>query len=205
LAEFFFAEVGDVVAHGVGEGHEEPVVGDFDEAVHPASSEAASSPDDDGGDVVKGVGVSLSEFVDPDDCGVVEHVAIASRFWSFAEFSGEVGELLSEPDVDLFELILSLLILIGFVTKGMVAVIDAEPIHASLSDGTHELQGADACHVIGHGVDEKIDLHACDLGSVIIDEFDIWVEFGLGMDEFILLRGSLHFLLELADEFDVLL
>ena len=69
------------------------------------------------GDVVEAVGVSFSKFVDPYDGGVVEHGAISSGLGGVAEFSGEVGELLGEPDVDALELFLSALIFIGLVAE----------------------------------------------------------------------------------------
>ena len=90
-----------------------------------AGFDAGSSSYDDERNVIESMGVAFAEFVDPNDGGVVEHVAIAAGLRSVAEAFGEVGELLGKPDVDLLELVLSSFVFVGLVTERVVAVFDA--------------------------------------------------------------------------------
>ena len=60
---------------------------------------------------------------------------------------------------------------------------DVEPAHAGLSDRAHELEGRDAGHVVRHRIDEQVDLHATDLGRVVVDQLDVGIELGLGVHE----------------------
>ena len=69
----------------------------------------------DDGKVIQSVGVAFPEFVHPDDGGVVEHVTVLTGFGGLFELFGEVGELLREPDVDFFELLLGPFVFVRLV------------------------------------------------------------------------------------------
>ena len=162
------------------------------------------SADDDDGEVIEGVAVAFSKLVDPDDGGVVEHVAVATCFRSLAQTPGEVGELLGEPEVDFFELALGVLVFIRFVAQRVVSFLNIEPAHAGLPDRAHELEGADAREIVGHGIDEEVHLHPGKLWRVVIDQFDVGIEFRFGMRGRFLVIGGRHFFFEITNQGEVL-
>ena len=195
------------MAEALGVAEEEAVVGLFfeaDAATH-IVAEGFFATDHDAGDVIEGVGVAFAEFVGPDDEGVVEHGAVAGEFGGFAEAFGEVGEFAGEPLVDFEELGVGVLVGVGVVGEGVMAFFDAEPAHLSHADGAHVLEGSDACHVVGEGVDEEVDLDAADLGGVVVDEFEAGVDVGDAMGEGGLLVGFFEVVFEVADEGHVLI
>lgn len=87
------AEVG--VAEGlgfepepVGERHQQPVVGLLLVLQAPAHLEIEAIADEDKWNVVQRVGVALTEFVRPDDEGVVEKCPLTTRFWCLLQSLG---------------------------------------------------------------------------------------------------------------------
>lgn len=73
------------------------------------------SADDDDREIVEGVGVAFPKLVDPDDGSVIKHVTRLPGFGCLLKLISKVGKLLGEPDVDLFELILRVLVFVGLV------------------------------------------------------------------------------------------
>src|SRR5208282_6433097 len=72
VAEGGFAEGVDAVAHGVGQGEVKTIVGNLVQLDGTAHLKTEAAADEDKGNVVEGVGVAFTEFVGPDDQGVVQ-------------------------------------------------------------------------------------------------------------------------------------
>ena len=86
-----------------------------------------------------------------------------------------------------------------------MALLNVQPAHAGLAHRPHVLQGGHAAHVIGQGIDEEVDLHPTDLRGVVVDQFDVGVEFRFGVNQFILLSGPGEFAFHGTDQFEVIL
>src|SRR6185369_9869220 len=73
-----FPESFQPVPDGVSQGKVQPVVRDLLEFQRPAHLETKAAADEQEGNVVQGVGVSLAEFVGPNDQRVVEQAAVTA-------------------------------------------------------------------------------------------------------------------------------
>ena len=165
--------------------------------------ETGPSAEEEEGDVGVGVGAALPELVGPHDGGVVEHGALRPGLGNLVELPGEVGNFPGEPLVDAQELVLGFLVLDRLVGKLVMALFNVQPAHAGPTHRPHVLQGAHAAHVIGEGVDEEVDLHAADLWSVVVDQFDVGIEFRLGVNQFVRFPVPGEFTLHGTDELEV--
>ena len=84
-----------------------------------------------------------------------------------------------------------------------MALFNVQPAHAGPAHRPHVLQGAHAAHVIGEGIDEEIDLHAADLRGVVIDQFDVGIEFRLGVNQFVRFPAPGEFAFHGTDQLEV--
>jgi hypothetical protein len=80
----------------------------------------------------------------------------------------KVGEFLCEPSIDPDELFVGILVLVGFVRKGVMALLDIEPVHLGLAHGLGELEGGHAGEVVDEGIDQQVDLHPAEGGEVVV-------------------------------------
>jgi hypothetical protein len=62
--------------------------------------------------------------------------------------------LFGEPGVDFYEFFMRFLIVVGLVRQVMVILVNVEPSHPRLANAIGVLQGGDARHAIGEGIDE---------------------------------------------------
>ena len=125
----------------------EPVVRHPRELQGPAHLKPEAASDHHPGDVVEGVRVAFAELVRPQNRGVVEQRARATRFGCLGEPLGKVRDLARIPGVDLRELLLGGFVRIRLVGKLVLPLVDAEPVHVGLADRVRELQRHDAGEV----------------------------------------------------------
>ena len=124
----------DSVAHGVSQGHEEPIVRHSGKLESSAHMKIEAIANEDERNVIHGVRVALTQFVSPDNQGVVKKASGAARLGGFGQTAGEIGHLLAEPTIDPGQLVLSCLVVVGSVRQLMVAFVDLEPAHPRLTD-----------------------------------------------------------------------
>ena len=63
----------------------------------------------------------------------------------------------------------------------VVPFFDVQPSHASLPNRSHELEGGHTRHIVRQGIDQQVNLHPTDLRGVVVDQFNIRIQLGLGM------------------------
>ena len=74
-----------------------------------------------------------------------------------------MGQLASKPRVDTRELVDGHSVFIWFVGKGVVVVLDIQPVHSGAADGFGELKGGHAGKVVDEAVYQKLYLGFSDL------------------------------------------
>ena len=132
--------------------------------------ETEAAADEHPRDVLVRVTVALAELVRPDDGGVIQHVALAIRLRRLPQALREIGDLLGEPGVDPGELLDGAGVEVRVVRKGMMAFLDADPLHAGAAHGVGELERRDAHHVVLEGADEEFGLQARDPRDAVVLE-----------------------------------
>lgn len=166
------------MTEAVREAQEQSVVWDVFELEGSTHLEAETAADEDKRDVLEGMGVSFSEFVGPEDGGIVEERAVSIGFWGIGELLGEVGNLLAVPGVDFGELLDGLFVRIRFVGKSVVILFDSQPSHFGLADRVGELEGEDTCEVGLDCMEHQVGLHAGQGWDVVVAIFDFRIQRG---------------------------
>ena len=124
------SELVDSVTETVRQAEQQTIVRHLGELHRFACFVAQTATDKDERDVVERVAVPLTQFVGPDDGGVIEHRSRGARFRRFRKAFGQVGDLLGIPLVDFGQLFLGGFVAVGFVGKLVVPFVDPQPFHA---------------------------------------------------------------------------
>ena len=204
LALFLIAEVFYPVTEGMGQRHQEAVVGLAAVVVGQPHLETGSSPKEKEGDITVCMGASLPELVGPHDGGVIEHGTLCPGFRNAVEFPGKVGDFPGEPLVNAQEFVLGFLVLDRLVGKMVMTLLNLQPAHTGLPHRAHILERAHATHVIGEGIDKEVDLHAADLRGVVVDQFNVGIEVRLRVYQFVLFPVPGEFTLHGPDQLEVI-
>ena len=99
-------------------------------------------------DVIKRVAVAFAQFVGPYDQRVIQHGSFLAGFGGGLQFLEEVSQFLRKPGIDTDKLIVCDSVFVGLVRKGVMSIVDIQPIHLRLADGFCVLQGSYASEVI---------------------------------------------------------
>ena len=79
-----------------------------------------------------------------------------------------MGQLASKPRVDARELVDGRSVFIWLVGKGVVVVLDIQPVHSGAADGFGELKGGHAGKVVDETINQQFHLHAAQLGQIVV-------------------------------------
>src|SRR6056300_79566 len=124
----------------------------------PSHSETETIACENKWNIVKGMAITLPEFVGPDDKGMIKHGSFLSRLRSGLQFFQEVCEFLGKPSIDTYEFVISIFIFIRFMGKGVMGIINVQPVHLGLPDRFGVLERGYPCEIIYKGIDQHVYL-----------------------------------------------